>query len=74
VVNRVATPGRLDAATAALVDELMANGDSAIGLAKRILDAAAKPALAVTLEMEVTAQDTLVRTKDFAQRLRTKRR
>jgi enoyl-CoA hydratase len=69
LVNRVATPGRLDAATAGLIDELMANGDSAVGLAKRILDAAAKPALAVTLEMEVTAQDTLVRTQDFAQRL-----
>ncbi|WP_319447179.1 enoyl-CoA hydratase/isomerase family protein [Mycobacterium sp. RTGN8] len=74
LVNRVASPGRLDAATADLVDELMANGDSAVGLAKRILDAAAKPALAVTLEMEVTAQDTLVRTQDFARRLRTTRR
>jgi|GEM_PF-4578552 len=49
----------------------MANGDSAVGLAKRILDAAAKPALAVTLE--VTAQDTLVRTQDFAQRLHENR-
>lgn len=69
LANRVAPPEHVDAATADLIDQLMANGDKAVGLAKCLLDAAAKPALAVTRELEVTAQDTLVRTLDFAQRL-----
>jgi enoyl-CoA hydratase/carnithine racemase len=69
LVNRVAPPEQLAAATTDLTGELMINGDNAVGLAKRLLDAAAKPALALTLEMEVTAQDALVRTEDFAQRL-----
>jgi enoyl-CoA hydratase/carnithine racemase len=69
LVNRVAPPDRLDAVTADLVDALLANGRNAVGLAKRLLDAAAKPALALTLEMEVTAQEALVRTDDFEQRL-----
>jgi hypothetical protein len=50
-----------------LAADVMANGDNAVGLAKRLLDAAAKPALALTLEMELTAQDSLVRTEGFAQ-------
>lgn len=69
LVNRVAPPDRLDAVTADLVDALLANGRNAVGLAKRLLDAAAKPALTLTLEMEVTAQEALVRTDDFEQRL-----
>ncbi|SBS78501.1 Enoyl-CoA hydratase/isomerase [uncultured Mycobacterium sp.] len=69
LVNRVAPADRLADLTADLVEELLTNGHNAIGLAKRLLDAAAKPALALTLEMEVTAQDTLVRTDDFEQRL-----
>lgn len=70
LVNRVAPFDSLPAATAELVDALLANGHHAVGLAKRLLDAAAKPALTCTLEMEVTAQDTLVRTDDFDRRLR----
>jgi enoyl-CoA hydratase/carnithine racemase len=62
-VNRVASPDGIDAATAELVDGLLANAPIAVGLAKRLLDAAAKPVLAATLEMEVTAQDTLVRNR-----------
>jgi enoyl-CoA hydratase/carnithine racemase len=69
LVNRVAPVDRLADVTAELVGELLANGDNAVGLAKRILDAAARPALARTLEMEVAAQDTLVRTEDFGHRL-----
>ncbi len=67
LVNRVASPEKLDATTAELVDELLGNAPIAVGLAKRLLDAAAKPVLAATLEMEVTAQDTLVRTEDFSE-------
>ncbi|KAA0108575.1 enoyl-CoA hydratase/isomerase family protein [Mycolicibacterium sp. P1-5] len=70
LANRVAPFDRLAEVTAELVGELLANGHNAIGLAKRILDAAAKPALARTLEMEVAAQDSLVRTEDFGHRLR----
>src|SRR3712207_8130568 len=36
----------------------------AVGLAKRILDSAAKPALASTLEQEVQAQETLAATEE----------
>jgi enoyl-CoA hydratase/carnithine racemase len=73
LVNRVAPSVRLRAATGELVDALLANGHHAVGLAKRVLDAAAKPALALTLEMEVAAQDALVRTDDFDRRLHTHR-
>jgi enoyl-CoA hydratase/carnithine racemase len=71
LVNRVAPADRLQSATAELVDALLANGHNAVGLAKRLLDAAAKPALALTLEMELIAQEMLVRTGDFEQRLHT---
>jgi enoyl-CoA hydratase/carnithine racemase len=67
LANRVAPADELEAATAALVDELLACAPVAVGLAKRVLDAAAKPALAVTLEQEVLAQDLCARTQDFAE-------
>ncbi len=38
-----------------------------MGLAKRVMDAAAKPALAVTLEQEVTSQQLLAASDDFAE-------
>ena len=38
-----------------------------VGLAKRVLDAAAKPALALTLEREVAAQERLAASEDFAE-------
>ena len=38
-----------------------------MGLAKRVMDAAAKPALAATLEQEVTAQQLLAASDDFAE-------
>lgn len=50
--------------------EQMTKPPIAVGVAKRLLDAAAKPAPAITLEMEVAAQDALVRTADFSQRVR----
>ena len=39
----------------------------AVGHAKRVLDAAAKPALAATLEHEVTVQALCAQTEDFAE-------
>jgi enoyl-CoA hydratase/carnithine racemase len=65
--NRVAPADELDAATEALANELLACAPRAVGLAKRVLDAAAKPALALTLEQEVAAQEVLASSEDFAE-------
>jgi enoyl-CoA hydratase/carnithine racemase len=70
LVNRVAPAEELDAATDALVGELLACAPVAVARAKRVLDAAAKPALATTLELEVTAQALCARTDDFAEATR----
>ncbi len=67
LVNRVAPAGELDAATQGLVDELLACAPLAVGLSKRVLDAAAKPALGLTLEQEVTVQELCAKTEDFAE-------
>jgi enoyl-CoA hydratase/carnithine racemase len=67
LVNRVAPPDELEAATQQLVDELLACAPIAVGLAKRVMDAAAKPALAATLEQEVTAQQLCAQSEDFAE-------
>src|SRR4051812_12322239 len=65
--NRVAPADGLDAATEGLANELLACAPKAVGLAKRVLDAAAKPALASTLEQEVAAQEALAASEDFAE-------
>ncbi|HUR86754.1 MAG TPA: enoyl-CoA hydratase/isomerase family protein [Solirubrobacteraceae bacterium] len=65
LVNRVAPADELDAATAALAGELLACAPVAIGLAKGILNAAARPALAHTLEQEVAAQELCAASEDF---------
>jgi enoyl-CoA hydratase/carnithine racemase len=67
LVNRIAPAEELDAATDALVGELLACAPVAVGYAKRVLDASAKPALAVTLEQEVTYQQLCAATADFAE-------
>jgi len=60
LVNRVVPAEDLEAATQALVDELLANSHVAVGRAKRVIDASARPALAQTLEMEVSVQEYCV--------------
>ena len=70
LVNRVAPADGLDAATDALVAELLACAPVAVGHAKRILDGAAKPALAASLEHEVTVQELCARTDDFGEATR----
>src|SRR4051812_36549888 len=65
--NRIAPADSLDAATEKLCDELLACAPLAVGLAKRVMDSAAKPALAATLEQEVTAQQVLAASEDFAE-------
>jgi enoyl-CoA hydratase/carnithine racemase len=60
LVNRVVSPEELERATQTLVDELLANSHVAVGRAKRVMDASARPALAQTLEMEVSVQEYCV--------------
>ncbi|MBA3808361.1 MAG: hypothetical protein H0X28_08205, partial [Solirubrobacterales bacterium] len=60
LLNRVVAPEDLDTATQALVEELLANSHIAVGRAKRVIDASARPALAQTLEMEVSVQEFCV--------------
>lgn len=65
--NRIAPASELDACTEALANELLACAPRAVGLAKRVLDHVAKPALAATLEHEVTVQAQLAASEDFAE-------
>jgi enoyl-CoA hydratase/carnithine racemase len=60
LVNRVVAPEQLERATQDLVEELLANSHVAVGRAKRVIDASARPALAQTLEMEVAVQEYCV--------------
>ncbi len=60
LVNRVVPAEELEQATQALVEELLANSHIAVGRAKRVIDASARPALAATLEMEVSVQEYCV--------------
>ena len=67
LANRTAPAEELDAATQGLVDELLACAPVAVGLAKRVLDASARPALSATLELEVAMQERCARSADFAE-------
>ncbi len=60
LVNRVVASDELEQATQALVDELLANSHVAVGRAKHVIDAAARPTLAQSLEMEVAIQEYCV--------------
>ena len=60
LVNRVVAADELERATQELVDELLANSHVAVGRAKRVIDASARPALAQALEMEVAVQEYCV--------------
>ena len=57
LINRVVAPDQLAQAVEALTEELLANSHVAVGRAKRVIDASARPALAATLEMEVAVQE-----------------
>jgi enoyl-CoA hydratase/carnithine racemase len=67
LANRVAPPDEVEDAAQALVDELLACAPVAVGLAKRVMDASAKPALAATLELEVAMQERCAATADFTE-------
>jgi enoyl-CoA hydratase/carnithine racemase len=60
LVNRIVAPDELEQATQTLVDELLANSHVAVGRAKAVMDASARPALAQTLAMEVSVQEYCV--------------
>jgi enoyl-CoA hydratase/carnithine racemase len=60
LVNRVVEPADLEGATEELVAELLANSHVAVGRAKRVIDASARPALAQTLEREIAVQEYCV--------------
>lgn len=60
LVNRVAPAGALEEAVAALTEELLANSHVAVGRAKLVMDASARPALTATLELEVALQEYCV--------------
>src|SRR5438128_12393254 len=60
LVNRVVAPDALARATDELVEELLANSPIAVGRAKRVIDASARPALSQTLEMEIAVQEYCV--------------
>ena len=68
LVNRVVPAEELDAATQTLVDELLANSHVAVGRAKLVMDASARPVLSRTLEMEVAVQEYCVATMREAAR------
>jgi enoyl-CoA hydratase/carnithine racemase len=70
LANRVAEPDALDAATQELVDELLGCSPLAVGLAKRLLDASARPALSTTLELEIAAQELCARSEDVQEGMR----
>ena len=65
--NRISPAGDLDTTTEGLVNDLLQCAPRAVGLAKRVMDASAKPALAATLEQEVTAQEVCAASEDFAE-------
>jgi enoyl-CoA hydratase/carnithine racemase len=67
LANRVAPPDELDAAVQQLVDELLACAPLAVALAKRVMDASARPALGATLELEVVSQERCAASADFAE-------
>ncbi len=68
LANRVAAD--VEAATAELVDELLGCAPIAVGLAKRLIDASARPALSTTLELEVAAQELCAKTEDVKEGVR----
>jgi len=60
LLNRVVAPEELEQATQALADELLANSPVAVGRAKRVIDASARPTLAQSLELEISVQEYCV--------------
>jgi enoyl-CoA hydratase/carnithine racemase len=60
LLNRVHPADELERGTQELIAELLANSPVAVGRAKRVMDASARPALSQTLELEVSVQEYCV--------------
>jgi enoyl-CoA hydratase/carnithine racemase len=67
LANRIAPADALDQATEQLSQELLACAPQAIALAKKVIDAAAKPDFAGSLDREGEAQAVLAASDDFAE-------
>ena len=67
LATRVAPAEALDDAVEAFAGELLACSPTAVALAKRVMDASARPALSTTLELEVVAQERCAASADFAE-------
>ena len=67
LVNRTASIDKLGPVTRDLIAELLACAPLAVGLAKRVMDASARPALAATRELEVAMQELCARSRDYAE-------
>jgi enoyl-CoA hydratase/carnithine racemase len=65
--NRIAPADQLDEATEQLAGELLACAPQAVALAKQVIDAAAKPDFAASLDREGEAQARLAASSDFAE-------
>jgi enoyl-CoA hydratase/carnithine racemase len=65
LANRAVEPAALEAATQELVDELLGCSPVAMGLAKRVMDASARPTLSTSLEMEISLNHTCMASDDF---------
>jgi enoyl-CoA hydratase/carnithine racemase len=70
LANRVAPADGLEGAVQELVDELLACAPLAVGLAKRVMDASARPAIATTLELELVSQERCLASDDFREGIR----
>ena len=67
LANRAVPAAEVERATAELVGELLACAPVAVGLAKRAIDASARPALSTTLELEVALQAVCAASEDFGE-------
>lgn len=65
LVNHAVAAEDLEQAVQALVDDLLACKPVAIGLAKRVIDHAARPGLAIALDEELIAQEACMNSEDF---------
>jgi enoyl-CoA hydratase/carnithine racemase len=70
LANRVTPAAELDDAVERLAGELLACAPLAVALAKRVIDASARPALATSLELEVVSQERCAASEDFAEGVR----
>jgi enoyl-CoA hydratase/carnithine racemase len=70
LANRVAPEDRLDAVTGELTAELLGCAPLAVGLAKRLVDAAARPARSTTRELVIAAQEQCARSEDVKEGVR----